>query len=221
MAIIKRALASDPPWLKGAFTDMGLTETVGKKHNPKVIKLYKDAGHPWVKDDETPWCGAFVGAWLGRVDQPVIAGALGARNWLQWGKKTKAPSRGDVVVFKRGSGWQGHVAFYIGEDKGRIYHLGGNQRNRVSISSTPRSKLLGFRKPVTLSNSRTITAAAAAGSTLTAGVGTETYHLLRSTGEDFSSMGLDWLVYAGSALIMASLGVICWARYTDWRDKAR
>jgi hypothetical protein len=43
------------------------------------------------------------------------------------------------VLARGNSSWQGHVAFFEREEKGRIVCLGGNQSDRVSL---PKSRLL-------------------------------------------------------------------------------
>ncbi|QKP77125.1 hypothetical protein HT051_06445 [Methyloligella sp. GL2] len=52
-------------------------------------------------------------------------------------------------MFSRGSSsWQGHVAFFVKDlGNGRIQILGGNQSDRVSLSTYPKSRLLGYRMP--------------------------------------------------------------------------
>lgn len=44
--------------------------------------------------------------------------------------------------------WKGHVEVYMGfsQDGSRIYCLGGNQGNQVSVTAYPVNQLLGFRK---------------------------------------------------------------------------
>lgn len=117
-------------------------------HNPKILKWFGQAGHDWVKDDETPWCAAFVGGML--VDAGLQGtGRLDARSYLDWGQHVdlKDAQPGDIVVFSRGdpNGWQGHVAFYV-ETKGEnILVLGGNQRDQVNIARYSKSRLLGIR----------------------------------------------------------------------------
>jgi len=74
-----------------------------------------------------------------------------ARSWLLFGMNVDtAPEPGDVVVFWRGSrdSWLGHVGFFLGFSKNgqRIYCLGGNQGNQVSVSAYPAENLLGFRR---------------------------------------------------------------------------
>ena len=47
-----------------AESHVGVKEFPAAKHNPTIVKYYKDSGHAWVQDDETPWCAAFVGSVL-------------------------------------------------------------------------------------------------------------------------------------------------------------
>lgn len=118
-------------------------------HNPKVIKYFAEVGHDWVKDDETAWCAAFVGAMLKRAGMPHT-GKLNARSYLDWGEPValEDAEKGDVVVFSRGNpnGWQGHVAFFHKDAGSSLEVLGGNQRNQVNISKYPKSRLLGIRR---------------------------------------------------------------------------
>lgn len=118
-------------------------------HNPKVVKYFADVGHDWVKDDETAWCAAFLGAMLKKAGFDHT-GKLNARSYLDWGFEVPLDQakEGDVVVFSRGNpnGWQGHVGFYISHNGKDIRVLGGNQSNQVNISSYPRKRLLGVRR---------------------------------------------------------------------------
>ena len=124
-----------------------MKEAPGKANNTVVQAYYKDSGHPEIKHDSVPWCAAFVGAMLKRAGLKH-SGSLLARSYLSWGKKLAQPKRGAIVVLARGnSSWQGHVAFFECEDKGRIVCLGGNQSDRVTLASYPKSRLLGYRWP--------------------------------------------------------------------------
>ncbi|MGH6791963.1 MAG: TIGR02594 family protein [Methyloceanibacter sp.] len=139
-----RALPSDPPWLKLAFADHGLKEASGSANNPKVVAYYRDAGHPGIKQDSVPWCAAFVGAMLKRADLKST-GSLLARSYLKYGKATSRPKRGDIMVFPGKASWQGHVNFYLYAKGGRVYGLGGNQSNAVTVASYPQKSVLGYR----------------------------------------------------------------------------
>ena len=146
MAVSKSLLASDPAHLRAAFGDLGLKEIPGKGHHPRIVSMFAKSGNPQVVDDETAWCSASIGAWLAESGSKGT-GSLAARSYLQWGTPTDQPKRGDIAVFKRGkSSWQGHVAIYLGRDKGRVTVIGGNQANAVTVASYPESDLLGYRR---------------------------------------------------------------------------
>lgn len=211
--------ANDPGRLRAAYRDLGLKEISGAKHNPRVVEMFAQSGHAWVKDDETAWCAAAVGSWL-KAEGLESSGSLAARSYLKWGKATKKPKRGDIVVFKRGgSSWQGHVAFFLWEKDGRITVLGGNQRNKVSVASYPKAKLLGYRKPSTLGNSKVAGSAATLGAGATVAIGSAMDILpgvvdLVQPGENG---GTNW------PLIIILLGVLGIAAFLLWdrRDKIK
>lgn len=150
MTTMNRPQPGDPAWLVEALKLDGTKEIPGKEHSPEVVKMFADAGHPGVKDDETAWCAALVGAALRRAGY-VSTGTLLARDYLKLGQVVKSPKRGDIVIFPRGnSTWQGHVAFVVAADADYIYAFGGNQNNQVNVTRYSRAKALGFRRPVAL-----------------------------------------------------------------------
>ncbi len=128
---------------------LGLKEKPGPAHEAKILEFFSSVGHEWVKDDETAWCAAFVGAMLERTGLKSTR-KLNARSYLEWGEPVDLDDAqpGDIVVFTRGdpSGWQGHVAFYVSKSTLYIRVLGGNQRNAVTESNYPRDRLLGIRR---------------------------------------------------------------------------
>lgn len=147
-----------------AFEAEGLEEIVGKKHNPKVLQLYRTVGRPDIKNDETAWCAAFVGHCLvkGGYQHTPVKVSLLARSYEGYGstvynratKKRKkvgdisAALPGDICIFPRGnSRWQGHVAFFVRETPKSVYVLGGNQNNEVNIKRYSKSKLITIRRP--------------------------------------------------------------------------
>jgi uncharacterized protein (TIGR02594 family) len=130
-----------------ATREIGTVEWA-KGSNPKVVAYYRDAGFPDVKDDAVAWCAAFVGAMLARSGVKP-SGALTARSYLKWGVPVDVQDwrQGDIGVIPRGnSTWQGHVFFIDRIEGGRVYALGGNQRDAVNITSYPVSALLGIRR---------------------------------------------------------------------------
>ena len=137
------------PWLEEAENLKGIREKVGKGSNPLILDWAQnlDVHYP---DDDIPWCGLFVAHCM-RVSVPkeiIPNNPLGARNWLQYGQECK-PVLGAILVLWRGkrNGWQGHVGFYVGEDKDAYHVLGGNQSNAVTITRISKSRLLGARWP--------------------------------------------------------------------------
>ena len=135
---------------------VGTKEVNGTTSNPQVLAMLR-LDDTWPDDDSVPWCSAFTNyiAWLLRLPRSK---SLRARSWLLVGEVidlNSAEPGFDVVIFKRGSGAQpgadvidaaGHVGFYAGMDSTKILVLGGNQGDSVSISSYPKSRLLGVRR---------------------------------------------------------------------------
>ncbi len=134
-----------PPWLDYAWALLGERERSGALDNPAIVALYRDAGAPGIAHDETAWCAAFVGACLARAGL-VPTRSLMARSYLAWGTPLDEGRPGAVAVFSRGADPAlGHVGFLIGECKGGLVVLGGNQGDAVSVATFPRTRLLGFR----------------------------------------------------------------------------
>lgn len=130
----------------------GVEEVKGNSDNPKIMSLYKEIGHGWVKHDETPWCAAAVNAALKRGGYKYVK-SLGARDTgdrlegIDLGKK---PERYAVGVMWRNSpnSWEGHIGFVMHWDADHVWLLGGNQRNGVNVQKYPRSRFLKFIRPV-------------------------------------------------------------------------
>ena len=136
---------SEPAWLTKARSYLGTKEIVGPKHNPAVVALWALGKAGKVKDDETPWCAAFVSAVL--EEAGITSARTGwARSYLTWGRRLNFPRVGCIVVFSRGSG--GHVGFVVGRDKkGNLLVLGGNQSNAVTIAPFDTKRVLGYVWP--------------------------------------------------------------------------
>lgn len=133
-----------------AIAELGQKETPGPKHNQRIIEYAHETGYEWINDDETPWCSIFMN-WVAKKAGLKSSGQLNARSWLTVGRNVdNVPEPGDVVVFWRGSkdSWQGHVGIFFGfsKDGSRVYCLGGNQGNQVSISGYAKDTVLGFRR---------------------------------------------------------------------------
>jgi uncharacterized protein (TIGR02594 family) len=130
---------------------MGLKEIPGARDNPQIVTWWSDIGAGWFNDDETPWCGAFVGGTLLEAGVPILPGseAPRARAWENWGQKLDGPALGAVVVFWRGSrsSGSGHVAFVLGKNNGRLVCVGGNQSNAVTVANFNTDRVTAYRWP--------------------------------------------------------------------------
>lgn len=113
-----------------------------------LAAFIKKSGGLDVNPATTAWCAGFANAVLG-ASGVRGTGSLTAKSFLEWGKPTDQPSKGDVVVLHRGdpSSWQGHVGFFVGFQGDKVLILGGNQGNRVSVQAFPRDRIAGFRVP--------------------------------------------------------------------------
>jgi uncharacterized protein (TIGR02594 family) len=133
-----------------ATQELGQKEISGDLHNQNIIDYAKESDFGWVNDDETPWCSIFVN-WVAQKCGLKSSRQANARSWLLVGQKVDhEPEPRDVVIFWRESpqSWKGHVGFFFGysQDTSRVYCLGGNQGNQVSISAYDVNTVLGFRR---------------------------------------------------------------------------
>ena len=132
-----------------AINEIGVKEIKGTVHSKRILEYAEKSGFTWVNDDETPWCSIFMN-WLAKKAGLKQSGSAMARSWLNVGEVVNNPEPGDVVIYYRGSinSGKGHVGIFLGysSDGSRIYTLGGNQSDSVSISGYASNKLLGFRR---------------------------------------------------------------------------
>lgn len=151
-ALTHAALMAAPPaeaaylWFAEAERMLHLHE----RRDTSRLKAWFDRSVAWIDPREIAWCGAFVATCIRKwqPEAPLPANPLGARQWGAFGERC-TPQRGAVLTFWRGSptGWQGHVAFYAGEDATAFHVLGGNQSDAVTITRIARSRLLESRWP--------------------------------------------------------------------------
>jgi uncharacterized protein (TIGR02594 family) len=142
-------MTDQPGWLGAAWHELGQKEVAGRGTNTRIAGFFRDAGHPQIKDDETAWCAAFLGAVLERAGIRSTR-SLRARSYLAWGETLETARLGAVAVLSRGSNPAlGHVGFVVGETHDEIVLLGGNQSNAVTVAAFDRSRLLALRWPAT------------------------------------------------------------------------
>jgi uncharacterized protein (TIGR02594 family) len=125
---------------------LGVAEIPGAAANPRIALYLASVGQPG--SDEIPWCSAFA-HWCITEAGGIGTGKPNARSWLAWGKEIQVPQIGAIAVFKRGTGWQGHVGFVLDVSPGRVCLLGGNQGDRVSVAMYGAAELLGYRRAMT------------------------------------------------------------------------
>ncbi len=136
-----------PAWLNAAWAEFGVREKAGTANEPGVLGYFREAGHAEIDDDTTPWCAAFLAAMLNRSGISHT-GSLLARSYLAWGDALDAAQLGAVAVLSRGDDANaGHVGFYLGSAKDRVFLLGGNQGDAVSVDTFEASRVLGYRWP--------------------------------------------------------------------------
>ena len=135
---------------------IGVTETPGVASTPLVLAMLQ-LDNKWPQGDDVPWCSAFANfiAWLLRLPRSK---QLGARSWLMVGQSIpleQAEPGFDVVILKRGKDPQpgadvtdapGHVGWFAGREGDRVWVLGGNQGDRVSVEAFPVTSVLGIRR---------------------------------------------------------------------------
>jgi len=133
------------PWISQARQFIGLREIPGPKHAPEILQMWRDIKRGGIKDDETPWCAAFVGSMLERSGIQSTR-FEGARSYMEWGERLDKPIYGCVVVFTRSGG--GHVGFVVGQaENGNLLVLGGNQSDAVNIKAFSTDRVTGYRWP--------------------------------------------------------------------------
>lgn len=136
-----------PAWLSEAEKYIGVKEIPGTKHEPKILAWWRAIKMGGVKDDETPYCAAFIGAMLEATGH-VSTRSGWAKSYLNWGVKLVTPVLGAVAVLDRAGGG-GHVGFVTGFDQaGRVILLGANQRNSVNEMPFDVKRVISWRYPI-------------------------------------------------------------------------
>jgi len=136
-----------PKWMDHAWERFGVREHPGRRFNPVIEAAFDAVGHGYVRDDAVPWCAAFVGGCLEEAGQTSTR-SLRARSYLKWGQETETARYGAVAVLSRGNNpAAGHVGFVVGELDDRLFLLGGNQSDAVTVAPFPRSRVLSLRLP--------------------------------------------------------------------------
>ena len=136
--------------LNEMLSNYGMQEVAGGESNPEILAMFDELGYDWVTDDSTTaWCSAALNYFCKKLGYER-SGDLIARSWLKLPVYVLKPTMGDIIVLWRESeeSWKGHVGIFISEDKERkrVYILGGNVNDMISIASYSSERILGYRK---------------------------------------------------------------------------
>lgn len=137
-----------PAWIKTARALIGTREIPGPKSNQTILgwakALGRKVGIAFV-DDDTPWCGLFVGHVMsvnGYTPPDIL---VRASEWSKFGVHCPHLAFGAIAVFTRAGG--GHVGFIVGQDATTLHILGGNQANAVNVTRIAKNRLTSVRWP--------------------------------------------------------------------------
>lgn len=142
---------SNLAWITEAKRHIGLREIKGSRHEQRILAMLAKMGgfnhehKAWWREDETAWCGLFVGYCLGASGRFVIPHWYRAKAWAEHSAMTRldAPAYGCLAVFNRKGG--GHVGFVVGKDEQRnLMILGGNQGDEVNIKPFARCRVSAY-----------------------------------------------------------------------------
>jgi len=121
---------------------LDIREVPGAGNNPRIVTYHNSTGASAGNTDAVPWCSSFVNYC---VEQAGMTGtdSQWALSWEGWGQDVSNDVReGDIVVFER-VGLGGHVGFVVEDLPDFVKVLGGNQGNRLKISTYPKDGTLG------------------------------------------------------------------------------
>lgn len=141
-----------PPWLDFAEKQKGITEIIGlQKHNPKIIDWLQDLNANW-RNDEVPWCGAFIAKCLQATGYSYPTEWAWALAYANFGVRLSRPAVGCIGVKRRldskGKPVGGHVTFIVGKNsKGDLIGLGGNQSDQVCYKAFKEDDFVAFIWP--------------------------------------------------------------------------
>jgi uncharacterized protein (TIGR02594 family) len=145
----------DPAWLQEAFSVLGLSEIAGARHEKRIVEMYRAAGHPEIKDDETAWCAAYVNWCLSQAGIDGT-GSLMARSFVKYGRglhRTDTIPRGAIAIWPRGAPPSGHVNIVLHDDGAYVWCIGGNQskagtNGAVTIGRYAKGQAVAYRWPL-------------------------------------------------------------------------
>lgn len=126
-------------WMNIAKAETGQKEIVGAETNPRILE-YHACTTLSSKDENTPWCSAFLN-WVMKQAGIENTRSAAAKSWALWGQKIDNPQYGCVVVMDH------HVGLFVKEIPLFVCVLGGNQGDQVKESWFRKAKVLSYRWP--------------------------------------------------------------------------
>lgn len=125
----------------------GVREFEGPSSNPEITEMADDLGFDMQDDSTLSWCSLALNYYAKKCGYEYT-NSLAARSWLKTSIVVLKPSLGDIVVLWRESpsSWKGHVGLFVAWDETKIWLLGGNTNNMISIAPYPRERVLGVRQ---------------------------------------------------------------------------
>lgn len=128
-----------------ARRDIGLREIKGPKHAGRIVEMLRKLG-AWWQDDETPWCGVALAAWMNEAGLAYPKAYYRALAWLDYGVACGAQYGAIAVLTRKGGG---HVGIVTGvtSNGSHVRLLGGNQGDAVSEAWFPVERVSAFRMP--------------------------------------------------------------------------
>lgn len=102
-------MIAEPLWLTEARKHIGVREIPGVNHHHLIVAMWKAIKRGGIRDDETPWCAAFVGFCLEGAG--IVSSRFeSAKSYMTWGRALPGPctaaswcSRAKVVAMSGSS----------------------------------------------------------------------------------------------------------------------
>lgn len=147
-----------PLWLEIARRSLGQRAIPGTAHNQHIVAMFAMCGHEEIRDDDTPYCAAGVGAWLMQAGISG-SGSLRAVSYKEFGEPLDGPRAGAIAVVEYNGGGA-HVGLVESWDGNTVSILGANQGHSRGVSEVNVSRFKWgagqwtFRWPVRLVTAR-------------------------------------------------------------------
>jgi len=152
-SVPSRASAEEPAWMAVARREIGTSEILGARHNPRILQYHASSrGH--IASDEIAWCSSFINWCLAQVGL-VGTQSAAAASWMHWGESCE-PRLGAITVIHNPAAVNtslsrsgNHVGFLVDSASTAFILLGGNQSDQVRESKFLKGawRLKGHRWP--------------------------------------------------------------------------